>query len=568
LALNTWEGLTAAGPTSASNFYARARFSQIGDPTAADAWRSDQFGKGGFLDAPTNESIVSAAFYRNTLIVFFEYSTWQLRYIGEYGLPFIFERVSSDFGASSTYSAVIRDKGVDVISDRGVIESSAGGVNRIDEQIPETAFSFDITSGEPNFVHGARDFERELIYWNYLDTSNSAPTQTWPNTTLVYNYVNNTWAKFRDTITCFGPTQLQLGITWDSETTMWDDNDVKWDTGDDQDETNYIAMGNQEGFVSIYENQNSQGVVVSDINFAPSLFIYAAFTILRPSRFTIPNHNLANGEFIYLTGMMWSSVDPEINNIVYKVQIVDANTVQLRYYKNGIWLYLDINSNLTNYIGGGVASLLPKINIAGKDFNPFQAQGKQFKLSYIDFQLDNNTAFPGIPALTIQLFVNSSIASQANTKGNSELLLNAAVYAGFIKRADQTDPCNIYSPNHSLVTGYTVRINNVVGMTQLNGLIKTCTVVDANNFTLDGVDATGFSPYLYGGIINVLYPETPYQYSSQYAWYRFYSTQFGQYLRVNITYDDALMTQISTHQSNMELNGMNFFFREGGRIVN
>ena len=84
IALNVYEG-TALG--SGSNIFNRCRFSQIGNPVAADAWRSDQFGKGGFIDAPTNEAIISAGFIKNTLIVYFERSTWQLRYVGEYGPP-------------------------------------------------------------------------------------------------------------------------------------------------------------------------------------------------------------------------------------------------------------------------------------------------------------------------------------------------------------------------------------------------------------------------------------------------------------------------------------------------
>jgi hypothetical protein len=55
---------------------------------------------------------------------------------------------------------------------------------------------------------------------------------------------------------------------------------------------------------------------------------------------------------------------------------------------------------------------------------------------------------------------------------------------------------------------------------------------------------------------------------SQYAWYRFYSTQFGQYLRIGLTYDDTLMNQLATHQTGMELNAMNLWFREGGRLIN
>jgi hypothetical protein len=108
-------------------------------------------------------------------------------------------------------------------------------------------------------------------------------------------------------------------------------------------------------------------------------------------------------------------------------------------------------------------------------------------------------------------------------------------------------------------------------MTQLNGPLYTITVVDANNLTLNNTDSTGFSPYTFGTVGN--WNATPtdgqtYQVGSQYAWYRFYSTQFGQYLRVGITYDDSLMNQLATHQTTMELNAMNLYFREGGRLIN
>lgn len=569
LALNTQEGLNASGRASASNFYARVRFSQIGDPTASDAWRSDIFGKGGFLDAPTNESIVSAAFYRNTLIVFFEYSTWQLRYIGEYGLPFIFERISSDFGSSSTYSSVIRDEGVDTISERGVIEASAGGVGRIDEKIPETAFSFDITSGTPNYVHGARDFEKELIYWNYLDTSNAATTQSFPNTTLVYNYINKTWAQFRDTITCFGPIQIQLGITWDSDTTFWDDSDVSWDTPDDQIETNYIASGNQQGFISIYENQNAEAIIPSVTIYAPSLFIFGIDPTVSPAKFTIPNHNLANGELIYIFDTLWSGTDPLMNDSIYSVTIVDANNVTLSKFNGSNYRSFNLNSSL-NYIGGGLASLLPKINITGKDFNPYQSQGKQFKLSYIDFQMDANNEIPSINAFTVQLFVNSALNEQANLGGASELGVNSSIDSNFIFQIFQTNPCTVIVKNHSLTTGRLIRIANVLGMTQVNNKNFVITVVDANSFTLNGIDATGYGEYIpVSGIYNVYYRRgDTYQIGSQYAWYRFYSTQYGQYLRVSITYDDVLMNQVSTHQNSLELNAMNLFFRPGGVLIN
>jgi hypothetical protein len=568
LALNTWEGLTSGGVAGATNFFARARFSQIGNPTAVDAWRSDQFGKGGFLDAPTNESIVSVAFFRNTLIVFFEYSTWQLRYLGEYGLPFIFERISSDFGSVSTFSPIIFDQGVMAVSDRGIIQAGAGEVRRLDDQIPETVFSFEIQNKSPNFVHGIRDFEKEVVYWNYIDASDKGNFQTYPNTSLLFNYRNNTWAQFRDTITCFGVTQFQFGINWDSTTTYWNSESVTWDNADDQQYSEYVTAGNQQGFVFIYENQNAETPVPAFTLYAPLLFISAINNAVSPARLTVPSHNLVNEEIIYITGALWSGTDPGINNTIYNVTVIDANTISLGLWNGMSYTAVDIDSAPT-YIGGGYIALFPVMNIVGKDFNPFQAKGKQFKLSSIDFQMDADNSIPSIPAVTVQLFVNSYLGEQANFVVGNQELINSALDSGIITGATNANPCLITSPDHSLATGTLIYIANVLGMTQLNAANYTITVVDANHFTLDGINSTGFGTYTGGGIWNALPIDgTNYQSGSQYAWYSFYSTQFGQYLRVALTYDDVLMNQIATHQSSVELNAMNLWFREGGRLTN
>ncbi len=577
VALNVWEG-TAVTPGNAVNYFARCRFSQIGDPTSATAWRSDQFGKGGFLDAPTNEEIIGAAFYRNTLVVFFEYSTWQLRYIGEYGLPFIFERISSDFGSTCTFSSILFDQGVMAVGGRGIIQAGAQGVTRLDEQIPETVFSFEIQNNAPNFVHGVRDFEKELVYWNYLDSSDEQKTQVFPNTTLLFNYKNNTWAQFRDTITCFGIGQFQFGITWDSQTS-WE-SEASWDDSDDQEYVDYVLAGNQQGFISVYENQDASTDVGQPTMFGPSLAIYAVDFTAHPNKFTVPNHNLANEEIIYITDMLWSGTDPLLNNTIYRVTVFDQNTITLGLW-NGVG-YTDINKTSSAvYIGGGLITLFPKMDIVGKDFNPFQGIGKQFKLSFIDFQMDSNLNFPGIPAVTIQLFVNSYLGEQANLiTGNQELITTSQqvgiisrVYAGAGDPASLTNPCTILSYNHSLTTGNAISIANVVGTTQVNTSVSlisyVITVIDANYFSLNGINSSAFTTYISGGTWNTLPMDGQvYIPGSQYAWYRFYSTQFGQYLRVAMTYDDELMNQLSTHQLPVEMNAMVLWMREGGRLVN
>lgn len=65
--------------------------------------------------------------------------------------------------------------------------------------------------------------------------------------------------------------------------------------------------------------------------------------------------------------------------------------------------------------------------------------------------------------------------------------------------AQPTNPTSITSANHGLVTGDVITITGVVGMTQLNGNTYTITFVDANTFTLDGIDNTAYGAYVSDG---------------------------------------------------------------------
>jgi hypothetical protein len=67
-----------------------------------------------------------------------------------------------------------------------------------------------------------------------------------------------------------------------------------------------------------------------------------------------------------------------------------------------------------------------------------------------------------------------------------------------ITNATQASSCVITSVGHGLVSGTVVLINNVSGMTELNGNSYTITVIDANSFSLN-VDSTSFTAYTSGG---------------------------------------------------------------------
>ena len=570
IALNVFEGVDV-GAAATNNIFNRARFSQVGDPTQADAWRSDVFGKGGFVDAPVNEEIISARYYKNVLIVQFEKSTWRLQYIGEYGTPFIWERISSDWGADSTFSTVLFDEGVLAIGDKAIVTSSGNEVQRIDLDIPDTVYSFKNSDNGTKRVQGIREFQKELVYWCYNDYSNTElADQYFPNTTLVYNYRNNTFAFFRNNTTAFGNFQYPTGITWDRLDIFWDDFDVLWDSSI-QALYPTIASGNQQGFCHFFCDPNADVLAESqiDANDEESLAVSNVQIISGVVTLTVINHNLSTNEWIYLAGLVFTIASPPsvgsttLNDQIYLIAVVDINTIQLF-----LW---DITTqqpysnftvkNVGEYVGGGVIALLPILDIQTKEFNPVSDQGQNLQTSYIDFLMD---ATPNTQ-VNVNLRMNTSFNANANMLvGNTQLELSNTLF-GDITLATQSNPCIITSQNHSLLDGDRILIQRILGMTQLNNNQYNITFIDVNSFSLN-VDSTGFSPYVSSGQW-IQVSDSFYTLGSQYAWYRFFANSYGQFLQLQLTYSQQQMSELSTHQSDFVWEAMKIWFRPAGNNI-
>lgn len=74
---------------------------------------------------------------------------------------------------------------------------------------------------------------------------------------------------------------------------------------------------------------------------------------------------------------------------------------------------------------------------------------------------------------------------------------------GNIIFATQANPVQITQLNHGFVSGQVVFIHDVGGMTQINGNDYIITVLNADNYALNGIDGTGFNAYTSGGISSV-----------------------------------------------------------------
>ena len=73
-----------------------------------------------------------------------------------------------------------------------------------------------------------------------------------------------------------------------------------------------------------------------------------------------------------------------------------------------------------------------------------------------------------------------------------------------ITHITQADPPEVTAPAHGRTTGQSVRIKDVVGMTELNcdpAQAYTVTVLDDDHLTLDGMDSSAFTPYVSSGTV-------------------------------------------------------------------
>ncbi len=385
LLMNTTENIGGTNRV----FVNRVRYSQQGDPTAADAFRADIPGKGGRIDnTSTQEAIISCEFIKNRLIVFFERSTWELVYTSNQVQPFIWQQINTELGAESTFSVVPFDKVALAIGDVGVHACNGSNVERIDQKIPDSVFQIHNGNEGPQRVYGIRDYYTEMVYWTFP----SEVATTYPNRVLVYNYQNGSWAFNNDTFTVFGYFQQQPNLTWATATQTWAQANQAWNAGTNQSNTRTILAGNQEGFVLQIDTDTPRN--------APSLQITNITKVLLadPIVLTVIEHNLIAGDYIYIENIPALTGFSGLNGTIYQVVSVTATTITI------------IDGGIPGgevYVGGGTIARVSNINIYTKQYNPYDKLGRNVYLSKVDFLVDRTEN----GQLTVDYFSSSSTVS-------------------------------------------------------------------------------------------------------------------------------------------------------------
>ncbi len=371
--LNTIE--TDAAGANNSAFPNRCRYSHNGSPFAVNAWLEPNQTTGGlladgagFVDATTDEAIISAEFIKDRLIVYFERSTYELAYTGNEILPFIWQKLNTELGSQSLLSTVPFDQQVLTIGNTGVHSCNGSNVQRIDEKIPDEIFDLKVENNDTKRICGIRDYENEMVYWA-VPFDNSTPTQLFPNQVLVYNYRNSTWAFNDDTFTAFGYFEQQTDTTWNSTQLTWAQANFTWQSGVIQAQQRQILAGNQEGFVLILDadiSRNSPSLQITQITI-PSAVLGAEYVDIQ-----VINHNLTGQSFVAIENTI--GINLPIRTIYKVFKIID---------KDNFTIYAPDISGI--YLGNGTLATVSNPQIKSKQWNPYDKDGSNVYLAKIDF---------------------------------------------------------------------------------------------------------------------------------------------------------------------------------------
>jgi Ubiquitin-activating enzyme E1 FCCH domain len=352
-------------------------------PVDVTAWYQNVAGKGGFIAAPTDDQVITVAENEDLLLCIFETQPFKLIYTSDDTLPFIFQTVSAELGALSTFSGVKLDTGVLSVGTYGFTLCTSVSTQRIDLQIPDEAFGFSIVNNNPQRVCAVRDYQKEYVYFTYCP--GTAENKVFPSKTLLYNYRENHWATFDENFTTYGTFRRTSSRNWsniDQYYPTWEEWTDPWNFGANEAFFPVIAGGNQHGFVM------QKGLSLAE---DPAEII----TAISGTTVTSPNHGLTTGDFIQISGMIGST---NLNGTTQQITVLSANTFSINDPAIGI------------YLGGGVYARIAVPFIQTKQFPVYWAQARGVRLGTSRFLFDTT------PSGEVTVFIYSS--QNANTPSN------------------------------------------------------------------------------------------------------------------------------------------------------
>lgn len=184
------------------------------------------------------------------------------------------------------------------------------------------------------------------------------------------------------------------------------------------------------------------------------------------------------------------------------IRLIDFNEDQefnSYFYQQNMPLFLGGDYSGNVYVledGSADNGTAIEANFLSAAWNPFKEEGRESLMPYIDIYVETSDSTKA----TVSFYKDTEDTPYSTKQMDFMPPIN---FIALIVDVSQANPCNINAPSHGLSTGDTVFIYQAEGMVEINSGEKesayTVTVVNENNFTLDGVDSSAFSAYTGGG---------------------------------------------------------------------
>lgn len=432
-----------------SNIEYGLRLRISGTGAMGDVFTVDAIGAG-VIDIPASTFISSGDFNRDDLLMFLQGESWVMKYTQNDVVPFALDRIDGSRGSQAPYGTITYLNRTNALSPLGLIITDGYSVERSDDKIPEFSYN-EIDSDNFNLCFAGsvdRDRDHYLIYPSMGETKS--------NRILITNYEEDNYCIYRIPLSCMGNFIVSFDITWDDL--------LIYETWDEMASVygNWNAFSFSKGApLSIGGGHEGQIVRLNDTETEDYPVKIRDITVIDSSTIQVTTdfQKFEVGDFIALeaiSGMV------EANNKQYELLERTGDYVFTLRVEAGT----DANS-FSTYTDNGVASKCIVFDCKTKKFNPFANIDKKVSCGWLYFYVSTTGT---------DLTVNKLIAG-----------------------ASQTNPCELNVPGHGYNTGTQVYVDGVQGMTQLNGLYYYITVIDHDNFSLDGIDATGYTAYTSGG---------------------------------------------------------------------
>lgn len=487
----------------------RARWCQIQNPDDANAWRPRP-GRGGFLDAPTGDQIISAQALQDVLLVFFTNSVWTLTPVSDTNSPFRWDKVNDFRGCDGKMASTAYDGYTIAAGIRGITANDVTNSQRIDTRI-EDFISQDVNIARFFKVYAKRDFARRRT-WMLFPKRTSVST----NAALIYDDESQAFSTYEIDMNVLGYgsvaedyTLLDFGEQTIDSPGVADTGIDEWyfDNGDE-----IFVGGDTNGVVYIMDSSSTDNTRVLSLEIQ-------GISNTNPGVVTVTScEGLVSGTYVSISGVVGKEY---LNDRQFLITGVTGNEFTL----TGI----DCSSGV--YTSGGTVGYFSGDNIAfevtSAGWNPYTSESKLAQLGYLDLYLDTNQD----SNYQIEFYKDDEDTPYKTVQGNC--LANQREIAPVIG-VTNANPAVVSSPSHGLTTGDIVYIYGVEGLLGLSGPYSV-TTLNSNAFSIP-VDTTDYGVYTEGGTITQL-PFKPGR-----VWKRFFSGATGYLHQIRVSCDspDAL----------------------------